>query len=63
MAPVCISTFVALSPSPLELSEKLEQLRALEAGMRIAVAEIDTAPGGVDTDEDLQAARQRLSTQ
>ena len=58
-----LARFVALSPSPLELSEKLEQLRALEAGMRIAVAEIDTAPGGVDTDEDLQAARQRLSTQ
>ena len=57
-----LARFVALSPSPLELSEKLEQLRALEAGMRIAVAEIDTAPGGVDTDEDLQAARQRLST-
>ena len=54
---------MTLPPSPLELSEKLEQLRALEAGMRIAVAEIDTAPGGVDTDEDLQAARQRLSTQ
>ena len=58
-----LARFVTLPPSPLELSEKLEQLRALEAGMRIAVAEIDTAPGGVDTDEDLQAARQRLSTQ
>ena len=42
------------------LAEKLEQLRALEAGMRIAVAEIDSAPGGVDTIEDLQAVRQRL---
>ena len=58
-----LARFVRLPPSPLELSEKLEQLRALEAGMRIAVAEIDTAPGGVDTDEDLQAARQRLATQ
>ena len=56
-----LARFVTLPPSPLELSEKLEQLRALEAGMRIAVAEIDTAPGGVDTDEDLQAARQRLA--
>ena len=58
-----LARFVTLPPSPLELSEKLEQLRALEAGMRIAVAEIDTAPGGVDTDEDLQAARQRLANQ
>ena len=58
-----LARFVTLPPSPLELSEKLEQLRALEAGMRIAVAEIGTAPGGVDTDEDLQAARQRLATQ
>ena len=58
-----LARFVTLPPSPLELSEKLEQLRALEAGMRIAVAEIGTAPGGVDTDEDLQAARQRLANQ
>ena len=58
-----LSRFMTLPPSPLEMAEKLEQLRALEAGMRIAVAEIDTAPGGVDTDEDLQAARQRLTTQ
>ena len=58
-----LARFITLPPSPLELSEKLEQLRALEAGMRIAVAEIDTAPGGVDTDEDLKAARQRLTNQ
>ena len=51
---------MTLPPSPLELAEKLEQLRALEAGMRIAVAEIDSAPGGVDTIEDLQAVRLRL---
>ena len=55
-----LSRFVTLPPSPLELAEKLEQLRALEAGMRIAVAEIDSAPGGVDTIEDLQAVRLRL---
>ena len=55
--------FVALPPSPLELAEKLEQLRALEAGMHISVAEIDSAPGGVDTDEDLQAVRQRLAAE
>ena len=41
--------------------EKLEQLRALEAGMRIGVAKIAAAPGGVDTAEDLQAVRQRLA--
>ncbi len=56
-----LSRFVTLPPSTLELAEKLEQLRALEAGMRIAVAEIDSAPGGVDTAEDLQAIRQRLA--
>ena len=56
-----LARFVALPPSPLELAEKLEQLRALEAGMNIAVAEIDSAPGGVDTAEDLQAVRQRLA--
>ena len=40
--------------------EKLEQLRALEAGMTIAVARISAAPGGVDTKDDLTAARRRL---
>ena len=55
-----LSRFVTLPPSSLELAEKLEQLRALEAGMRITVAEIDSAPGGVDTAEDLEAVRQRL---
>ena len=48
-----------LPPSPLELAEKLEQLRALEAGMTIAVTKIHTAPAGVDTAEDLEAARMR----
>jgi 3-deoxy-manno-octulosonate cytidylyltransferase (CMP-KDO synthetase) len=43
------------------LSERLEQLRAIEAGMVIAVAEIDHAPGGIDTQDDLAAARLRLS--
>ena len=52
---------MTLRPSSLELAEKLEQLRALEAGMRIAVAEVYNAPGGVDTVEDLQAVRQRLA--
>jgi hypothetical protein len=39
-----LESFVALPPSPLEQSEKLEQLRALEAGMRIAVARVEEAP-------------------
>ena len=51
----------ALPPSPLEQREKLEQLRALEAGMRIDVAIVDTAPLGVDTPEDLARARAMLS--
>jgi hypothetical protein len=44
-----LARFVALPPSPLEQAEKLEQLRALEAGMTIAIGKIDTAPGGIDT--------------
>jgi 3-deoxy-manno-octulosonate cytidylyltransferase (CMP-KDO synthetase) len=52
-----LARFVALPPSPLETREKLEQLRALEAGMRIAVARVDHAPFGVDTPEDLTRAR------
>ena len=55
-----LARFVTLPPSPLEMAEKLEQLRALEAGMRIAVAEIAAAPAGVDTAEDLAATRHRL---
>ena len=55
-----LARFIKLPPSRLELSEKLEQLRALEAGMRISVLEIDTAPGGIDTKEDLQQIRSRL---
>ena len=53
--------FVALPPSPLELREKLEQLRALEAGMRIDVAIVGSVPLGVDTPEDLERARELLS--
>jgi len=56
-----LARFVALPPSPLEQAEKLEQLRALEAGMTIAIGRVDTAPGGVDTAADLAAARQRLT--
>jgi len=55
-----LARFVALPPSPLERREKLEQLRALEAGMRIDVAIVDSVPLGVDTPEDLAAARKIL---
>lgn len=51
-----LERFVSLPPSPLEKREKLEQLRALEDGMRIDVAIVDTVPLGVDTPEDLERA-------
>ena len=53
--------FVALPPGVLEQREKLEQLRALEAGMRIDVARVDTVPLGVDTPADLTRAREMLA--
>ncbi|NNM70800.1 3-deoxy-manno-octulosonate cytidylyltransferase [Enterovirga aerilata] len=53
--------FVALPPSRLELREKLEQLRALEAGMRIDATVVETVPLGVDTSEDLERARAMLA--
>jgi len=56
-----LESFVALPPSPLEKREKLEQLRALEAGMSIAVARVDAAPLSVDTPVDLEKARSLLS--
>jgi len=56
-----LARFVALPPSALELREKLEQLRALEAGMRVTVARVDHAPFGVDTPDDLQRARRELA--
>ncbi len=55
-----LRTFVSLPPSPLELREKLEQLRALEAGLRIDAVVVDTVPLGVDTPEDLARAREIL---
>jgi 3-deoxy-manno-octulosonate cytidylyltransferase (CMP-KDO synthetase) len=55
-----LAKFVALKPSPLELRERLEQLRALEAGMRIDAMVVDSVPLGVDTPEDLEAARRTL---
>ncbi|MEI9899971.1 MAG: 3-deoxy-manno-octulosonate cytidylyltransferase [Hyphomicrobium sp.] len=55
-----LARFVSLQPSPLEMREKLEQLRALEAGMRIDVTVVDTVPLGVDTPADLERARRLL---
>jgi 3-deoxy-manno-octulosonate cytidylyltransferase (CMP-KDO synthetase) len=55
-----LERFVKLPPSPLEQRERLEQLRALEAGMRIDVSIVDTVPLGVDTPEDLETARAML---
>ena len=56
-----LARFVSLPESPLERRESLEQLRALEAGMRIACARVDHAPYGVDTPADLERARRDLS--
>jgi 3-deoxy-manno-octulosonate cytidylyltransferase (CMP-KDO synthetase) len=56
-----LERFVKLAPSPLERRERLEQLRALEAGMRIDVALVDGVPLGVDTPEDLETARAMLT--
>lgn len=52
-----LTRYVGLPPSPLESRERLEQLRALEAGMRIDVALVDAVPLGVDTPADLDRAR------
>jgi 3-deoxy-manno-octulosonate cytidylyltransferase (CMP-KDO synthetase) len=56
-----LARFVALPPSPLEQRERLEQLRALEAGMRIDAALVDDVPLGVDTQHDLDRAREILA--
>ena len=55
-----LARFVALPPLILERREKLEQLRALEAGMRIDAEIVDTVPLGVDTPDDLERARRML---
>jgi 3-deoxy-manno-octulosonate cytidylyltransferase (CMP-KDO synthetase) len=56
-----LEKFVALPPSGLERREKLEQLRLIEAGIRIDVALVNSVPLGVDTPADLEAARATLS--
>ena len=55
-----LARFVGLPPSPLERRERLEQLRALEAGMRIDAAIVGGVPLGVDTPADLARARALL---
>jgi 3-deoxy-manno-octulosonate cytidylyltransferase (CMP-KDO synthetase) len=56
-----LARFVSLPPSPLEKRESLEQLRALEAGMRIDAEIVESVPLGVDTPQDLERARELLS--
>jgi 3-deoxy-manno-octulosonate cytidylyltransferase (CMP-KDO synthetase) len=56
-----LERFVALPPSPLELRESLEQLRALEDGMRIEVTLVDRVPLGVNTEAELQLARRAIA--
>jgi len=57
-----LERFVLLPPSEREKSRRLEQMRALDAGMTIAVARVDTAPFGVDTPADLERARAQIET-
>ena len=56
-----LARFVSLKPSTLETREKLEQLRALEAGMRIDAEIVEAVPLGVDTPHDLERARAALA--
>ncbi len=56
-----LERFTTLPPSQLEQRERLEQLRALEAGMRISVAVVDSVPLGVDTPADLARAREFIA--
>lgn len=56
-----LDRFVSLPPSPLEKRERLEQLRAIEDGMRIDIIVVDDVPLGVDTPHDLDRARAILA--
>jgi len=58
-----LERFVALSPSAREIERRLEQMRALDAGMRIAIQRVDTVPLGVDTPADLERARILMASQ
>ena len=57
-----LNRFVSLPPSPLEVFERLEQLRFLENGMRVGVGLVDKSPQGIDTKEDLERLRALLHT-
>ncbi|WP_457595145.1 3-deoxy-manno-octulosonate cytidylyltransferase [Hydrogenimonas sp.] len=57
-----LERFCALPPSPLEVTEKLEQLRALSHGYRIAMCRVETESFGIDTPEDLERAKRRLDS-
>lgn len=57
-----LARFVAAPPSPLEQRESLEQLRALETGLRIGCARVAHAPFGVDTPADLERARRMMQS-
>jgi 3-deoxy-manno-octulosonate cytidylyltransferase (CMP-KDO synthetase) len=57
-----LERYVTLEPTPLEQRERLEQLRALENGMRIDAAIVDAVPLGVDTAEHLERARELLAS-
>jgi 3-deoxy-manno-octulosonate cytidylyltransferase (CMP-KDO synthetase) len=52
-----LTTFAGLAPTPLELAERLEQLRALEHGYRVRVVEVESESWGIDTPEDLERFR------
>lgn len=56
-----LDRFVTLAPTPLELRERLEQLRAMEHGMTIDAAIVSTIPVSVDTPEDLEKAKKHLA--
>lgn len=56
-----LERFVALPPSSREKQERLEQLRAVQAGMPIGVLLVDSVPTGVDTPADLERVRQKLT--
>lgn len=60
-SPVALARWVALPATDLERVERLEQLRPLAAGLRIGVAVVDGAEGGIDTPEDLARAEARLA--
>lgn len=61
--PEALRTWVTLAPGALERLERLEQLRALAAGLRIGVAVVATAEGGIDTLEDARRAARRLEVE